>query len=170
MRKSRTKTGNESRLITSSYRESNSQQTHLGYQPMVYSWETELHSVICNWEHTSINCLSTPTPPVGVQGMVRQGLEIASEMHGMTRHFTLKPSTSWWHPWAKIVVIFHPFLPKSWFMSGILQLFLKGRDWYSCCYRTTEFNGFPSFRPTFFNWMSKPADALSLFCLEIPSH
>lgn len=89
-------------------------------------------------------------------GMVRQRLEIVSpsdawqdQTLSVKAFYLLVKSLG-----KKKIVIFHPFLPKRWLMSGILQLFLKGEDWNSCCCRT-EFYVFPPFRPTFLTEQEK---------------
>lgn len=128
---------------------------------MLYSWGTELHSAARSWEHSSINCFHIPTPPELMPykgngyGQGKAGnRELRDAWHEQA--LSIKVKSSWWSPWAKIIVISHPFLPRRWFMSEIFQLFLKGKDRNSCCCRIIEFNVFPPFRPRFLtereNW------------------
>lgn len=89
MRKSRNKTGNESQLSTSSYRESNSQRNNLGYRPLVYSWGSELHSIICNRKQKGYKL---PVP-----SLLHQRSPLTKEMRITTQRLEIVSLRDAWH-------------------------------------------------------------------------
>lgn len=175
MRKSRTETGNESQLITSSYKESNSCLNDLGYQPRAEGLNCTVGSASGNtkiqvkFALASLLHQSSQLPKW--MGMVTQRLEIESlgdAWHGQT--FFIRVFQLLGKPLGKNIYNIPSFSSKHELMSGILQLFLKGKEW-GCCCRRTEFSVFPPFRPTFLTQQGEDWQrVLPVFCLEIPNH